>query len=475
MASKGNPQGLDLAREKMRQAGVDEVAIDTFAHYYRLLEHGETGMITEDSIEPLDMESLDDVEVPEDVAADAIRATAVIKLNGGLGTSMGMDRAKSLLCVRRGLSFLDIIARQVLHLRKQYDAPLPLMFMNSFRTSADTMAALARYEDLPVEGLPLEFLQNKEPKLLAADLMPAAYPKAPDLEWCPPGHGDIYTALRGTGLLTQLLEAGYRYVFVSNSDNLGAVPDARVAGWFAQSGAPFAIEAVRRTPSDRKGGHFARRKADGRIVLRESAQTLDVDKEALSDLDRHRYASTNNLWFDIRAMVEALDARGGILGLPLIRNVKHLDPADSSTPEVIQIETAMGAAIEVFEGARTIEVGRDRFVPVKTTDDLLVLRSDVYDIGKDFVLDQAGDGVPFVSLDGDFYKLVGDFDKRFPEGAPSLREAESFTVDGDWTFGPKVRVVGDVSLEASSAQRVEGGTVLGEQDADDAPTRETDG
>jgi UTP--glucose-1-phosphate uridylyltransferase len=466
MASKGTAHGLDLAREKMRQAGVDEVAIDTFAHYYRLLEHGETGMIAEDSIEPLDMEALADIEVSDEVAADAVRKTAVIKLNGGLGTSMGMERAKSLLCVRRGLSFLDIIARQVLHLRKEYDATLPLLFMNSFRTSADTMAALARYEDLPVEGLPLEFLQNKEPKLLAADLLPASYPKAPDLEWCPPGHGDIYTALRGTGLLAQLLDAGYRYVFVSNSDNLGAVPDARVAGWFAQSGAPFAIEAVRRTPSDRKGGHFARRKADGRIVLRESAQTLDSDKDALADLNRHKYASTNNLWFDLQAMVEALDARGGILGLPLIRNVKTLDPGDPSTPEVIQIETAMGAAIEVFEGARTIEVGRDRFVPVKTTDDLLVLRSDVYDLGKDFVLDQASDEIPFVSLDGEFYKLVGDFDKRFPEGAPSLREAESFTVEGDWTFGRGVRVVGDVELTSSAARRVDAGAVLGGQDQD---------
>ena len=464
MASKGNGRGLEIAREKMRQAGVDEVAIDTFAHYYRLLEHGETGMITEDTIEPLDMEALADVEVPDDVASQAIGRTAVIKLNGGLGTSMGMERAKSLLCVRRGLNFLDIIARQVLHLRAQYDAPLPLLFMNSFRTSADTMEALARYEDLPVDGLPLEFLQNKEPKLLAANLMPAAYPKAPDLEWCPPGHGDIYTALRGTGLLARLQEAGYRYVFVSNSDNLGAVPDARVAGWFAQSGAPFAIEAVRRTPSDRKGGHFARRKSDGRIVLRESAQTVEADQEALADLDRHKYCSTNNLWFDIEAMTRTLDARGGILGLPLIRNVKHLDPADTSTPEVIQVETAMGAAIEVFEGARTIEVGRDRFVPVKTTDDLLVLRSDVYDIGKDFVLDQAGDEVPYVSLDGDFYKLVGDFDKRFPDGAPSLREADSFTVEGDWTFGRGVRVVGDVALASSAAQRVEGGTVLDEQD-----------
>ncbi|PUA82514.1 UTP--glucose-1-phosphate uridylyltransferase [Nocardioides currus] len=455
-------KGLETARAKMQDAGVDPVAIDTFAHYYRLLEHGETGMIPESSISPLDMEALVDVEVPDDVAAEAVRKTAVIKLNGGLGTSMGMDRAKSLLCVRRGLSFLDIIARQVLHLRTEYDATLPLIFMDSFRTSADTMAALARYDDLQVEGLPLEFLQNKVPKLLAKGLVPAAYPKNPDLEWCPPGHGDLYTALRGTGVLGRLRDAGYQHVFVSNSDNLGAVPDARVAGWFAQSGAPFAIEAVRRTASDRKGGHFARRKADGRIVLRETAQTLDSDKAALADLDRHQFTSTNNLWFDVDAMTEALDARQGILGLPMIRNVKHLDPGDPSTPEVIQIETAMGAAIEIFEGARTIEVGRDRFVPVKTTNDLLVLRSDIYDLGRDFVLDQASQQIPYVDLDADYYKLVGDFDKRFPEGAPSLREATSLTVDGDVTFGHGVKVVGDVAIKTPSAQRVDADAVLGD-------------
>jgi UTP--glucose-1-phosphate uridylyltransferase len=444
----------------MAAAGVDRIAIETFAHYFRLLEHGETGMVPESSIEPVDMPSLTSVEVADDVAAGAIRSTAVIKLNGGLGTSMGMARAKSLLCVRRGLSFLDIIARQVLHLRSEYDATLPLIFMNSFRTSADTMAALARYESLPVEGLPLEFLQNKEPKLLAKDLAPATWPKDPDLEWCPPGHGDLYTALSGTGLLDRLIEAGYERVFVSNSDNLGAIPDARVAGWFAASGAPFAIEAVRRTPSDRKGGHFARRKSDGRIVLRESAQTLPEDQGALADLDRHKYCSTNNLWFDLAAMKQALDVREGILGLPLIRNLKNLDPGDRSTPEVIQIETAMGAAVEVFEDSRLIEVGRDRFVPVKTTNDLLVLRSDVYDIGRDFALDQAAAEIPFVDLDTDYYQLVGDFDKRFPDGAPSMKKASSLRVEGDWTFARGVQVVGDVTLEAGSAQRVGPDTVL---------------
>ncbi|MFD7075027.1 UTP--glucose-1-phosphate uridylyltransferase [Nocardioides sp. NPDC059952] len=455
----GSP-GLAKAMAKMRDAGVDDVAVQTFAHYYRQLEHGETGMIPEDTIEPVDIPSISDVEVTDEEAHAAISTTAVIKLNGGLGTSMGMDRAKSLLCVRKGLSFLDVIARQILHMREKYDVRLPLLLMNSFRTSEDSLAALERYRDLPVEGLPLEFLQNREPRLLVDDLSPVEWPKDPELEWCPPGHGDIYTALLDTGLLDQLIEQGYERVFVSNSDNLGAVPDEKVAGWFAKSGAPFAIEAVRRTPSDRKGGHFARRKSDGRLILRETAQTLDADKVTLQDLNRHKYCSTNNIWFDLKALKKVLSERDGILGLPLIRNEKTVDPADPKTPKVVQIETAMGAAIEVFEGSQLIEVGRDRFVPVKTTNDLLVLRSDVYDIGDNFVLDQVADVVPFIDLDGDYYKYVANFDERFPEGAPSLRQAASLTVNGDWTFGKGVQVIGAVSLDGANAERVAPATVL---------------
>jgi len=461
--------GLRQAREKMAEAGVDPVAIRVFAHYYRLVEHGETGMIPESTIEPLEMESLADVTVADDVAREALAATAVIKLNGGLGTSMGMDRAKSLLCVRRGMSFLDVIARQILHLRTAYDARLPLLFMNSFRTSADTLAALARYDDdstpagerLSVPGLPLEFLQSKEPKLRQDDLTPVRWDRDRDLEWCPPGHGDLYPSLRGSGVLEQLIAAGYRYAFVSNSDNLGAVPDPRIAGWFAESGSPFAIEAVRRTPSDRKGGHFARRTSDGRIVLRETAQTLPEDADALADLDRHRFMSTNNLWFDLVALRDELDRRDGVLGLPLIRNVKTVDPGDADSPKVIQIETAMGAAIEIFEGARTIEVGRDRFVPVKTTDDLLVLRSDVYELGPDGTVRQVGE-VPYVDLDADHYKLVSDFDSRFPSGVPSLREASRLVVEGDWTFGKDVTVRGEAHLrDEGGARRVASGETLG--------------
>jgi UTP--glucose-1-phosphate uridylyltransferase len=457
-------EGLQQARTKMTEAGVDPAAIEVFAHYYRLVESGETGMIPESAIEPLDIPSVADIDVPTPAPTGGLGRTAVIKLNGGLGTSMGLDRAKSLLEVRDGLSFLDIIVRQVLAAREQHGVGLPLVFMNSFRTSAETLRVLDRYPDLPVGDLPREFLQNKEPKLRADDLTPVEWPADPDLEWCPPGHGDIYTALRGTGLLDRLLEAGYTQAFVSNSDNLGAVPDPRVAAWFAGSGAPFAVEAVRRTPSDRKGGHFATRRDDGRIVLRETAQTLEQDKAALADLERHRYASTNNLWLDLAAVRRELEERDGILGLPLIKNVKTVDPADPGSPEVIQIETAMGAAIEVFEGAQVIEVFRDRFIPVKTTNDLLVLRSDCYELGDDAAL-RLTDGVekvPFVDLDPAHYKLITDFDARFADGVPSLRRAHQLVVHGDWYFADGVSVVGDGVLDdQGSPARVQPGTTIG--------------
>jgi UTP--glucose-1-phosphate uridylyltransferase len=256
---------------------------------------------------------------------------------------MGMDKAKSLLPVRDGKSFLDIIVDQVLSARATYGAKLPLVFMNSFRTQDDTLAALAPYADLEVDGLGLDFLQNSEPKLRADDLTPVDWPADPTMEWCPPGHGDLYTALMASGVLERLLAAGYRYASVSNSDNLGAAPDARIAGWFAASGAPYAAEICRRTAADRKGGHLAIRKADQQLILRDTAQTAADEMHFFTDEFRHPYFHTNNLWFDLEVLSATLIERNAVLGLPLIKNEKTVDPADSSSTPVIQIESAMGA------------------------------------------------------------------------------------------------------------------------------------
>ncbi|HSK89691.1 MAG TPA: UTP--glucose-1-phosphate uridylyltransferase [Euzebyales bacterium] len=460
--------GLERARAIMAEAGVPQQAIDVFTHYYGVLRSGETGVLAEDDIEVVDeLPRLADLETDAQAARSALAQTVVIKLNGGLGTSMGMDRAKSLLQVRADRSFLDIIAEQVLALREEHDAALPLLFMNSFRTRDDTLAALEGYPELVTPGLPLDFLQNREPKLRADDLTPVRWPADPSLEWCPPGHGDLYTALDASGVLRRLLAAGYRYAFVSNADNLGARPDPRLATWFAGSGAPFAAEFCQRTPADRKGGHLARRRSDGGLVLRESAQTRPEDAEAFSDIDRHRFFNSNNLWLDLRALDKTLRATAGVLGLPMIRNLKTVDPADPSTPQVIQIETAMGAAIGVFDGAAAIEVDRSRFLPVKATSDLLTLRSDVYHLtnGAQVRLVPDRDAAPIVDLD-DHYQVLEQFDRRFPHGPPSLVGCEQLTVRGDWTFGRAVRVVGRAVVTADGAPgHIPDDTVLGDADA----------
>jgi UTP--glucose-1-phosphate uridylyltransferase len=443
-----NDMGLKLAQEKMAAADVPQQAIDVFTYYYRQLEAGVSGFIPEDTIEPLvDPPMLSDIAVSDEDAAAALEQTVIIKLNGGLGTSMGMDKAKSLLPVREDKTFLDIIVDQVQQARARYQIQLPLLFMNSFRTQQDTLAALAPYDDLAIAGLDLGFVQNQEPKLRADDLTPVEWPADPALEWCPPGHGDLYTAFATSGVLDRLLSLGYRYASVSNSDNLGAAPNATIAGWFAASGAPYAAEICRRTAADRKGGHLAIRKSDRQLILRDTAQTPKDEMHFFTDEFRHPFFHCNNLWFDLQVLDRTLRERKGVLGLPLIKNEKTVDPADPSSPKVIQIETAMGAAVEVFEGATAIGVGRDRFLPVKTTSDLLVLRSDAYQLEPTGQLTAVADPVPVVDLDDRYYKIITDFDQRFPAGAPSLRQARSVVVQGDWTFEAGVRLIGAVALQ----------------------------
>jgi UTP--glucose-1-phosphate uridylyltransferase len=457
--------GLRLAQEKMAAAGIHQQAIDVFTNFYHQLEEGVTGFIAEDSIDPLtDPDLLADVAISDEDAAAALASTVIIKLNGGLGTSMGMEKAKSLLPVREGKTFLDLIVDQVRAARTAYGAKLPLIFMNSFRTHDDTLAALAAYDDLAVDGLDLDFVQSQEPKLLADDLTPVEWPADPMLEWCPPGHGDLYTSLVTSGVLDRLVELGYRYASVSNSDNLGAAPNAEIAGWFAASGAPYAAEICRRTAADRKGGHLAIRKADRRLILRDTAQTSKEEMHYFTDEFRHPYFHTNNLWFDLQVLARTLKERNSVLGLPLIKNAKTVDPSDSGSPAVIQIESAMGAAVEVFEGATAIGVGRDRFLPVKTTNDLLLLRSDVYEVGEDGRLTRVADPAPLVDLDSGYYKTIGAFEQRFPGGAPSLKAAERLTVEGDWTFAARVSVIGAVTLaDAGSPQTVPAGSTLMEK------------
>jgi UTP--glucose-1-phosphate uridylyltransferase len=425
---------LEQALDKMRADGAGEGVLAAFARRFAQLRNPQAGLLPGDALEPVDdVVALHELATEDDDARPAILdRLAVVKLNGGLGTSMGLRGPKSLIEVKPGHTFLDVIAHQV--------GDLPLVLMNSFSTQDATARAIAGTDAIT-------FLQSREPKLRADTLAPVAWPADPALEWCPPGHGDVYVSLAASGTLDGLLASGVDWAFVSNSDNLGAEVDARIPAYADAHGIPFVMEVVRGTAADRKGGHIARRRDTRRLVLRETAQAPPGD-DSFTDVDRWRYYNTNNLWVDLRALKRLLGHEPAGPDLPLIVNRKTVDPRDPASPPVLQLETAMGAALGAIDGARPVAVPRTRFAPVKTTDDLLLVRSDAYDLDEDGRLRPTYDGPPpVVALDPEFYTSLPDLEARFPHGPPSLRAARRLTVHGDVRFGAHVEIRGDVTLD----------------------------
>jgi len=435
-------------KEKMLAEGINQSAISAFESTFNSLVSGETGIIPESSISPApDLISSDDITVKPD--ASLLSSTVVLKLNGGLGTGMGLDFAKSLLKVKGDDTFLDLTAKQVIKMREDYGEKVKFMLMNSFSTSEDTLNFFKKnYPDLAAED-GLEMMQNKVPKLDATTFEPATCESNKDNEWCPPGHGDLYAALVGSGRLDELLEGGYKYMFVSNSDNLGATLDLSILTHFATSKAPFMMECCERTENDKKGGHLATRKSDKRLILRESAMCADEDEDDFQDISKHRYFNTNNLWIQLERLQEIVKKNGGFIPLPMIKNKKTVDPKDDSSQKVVQLETAMGAAIESFVGATAICIPRTRFAPVKKCNDLMLLRSDAYIITDDFraVLNpECGGSAPIINLDSKKYKLVGNFDEATKGGIPSLVKCNRLTIKGMVNMSSKIEFVGDVKI-----------------------------
>jgi UTP--glucose-1-phosphate uridylyltransferase len=378
----------------------------------------------------------------------------MIKLNGGLGTSMGLTRAKSLLEVKNGKTFLEIILKQT---EKRH---VKLALMNSFNTHDDTLDALSKIHP---PDRPLLFLQNKFPKVLQENFAPANCPKNPELEWNPPGHGDIYAAIYTSGVLKSLLDKGITYAFISNSDNLGATLDESLLGYFSENRFPFMMEVAPRTPSDVKGGHVARHQ-DGRLILRESAQCPKNELSAFRDIKRYRFFNTNNIWVNLETLARLLDKQG-IITLPLIRNPKTLDPRDEKSPKVYQIETAMGAAVSLFEGATLIQVPLSRFLPVKKCNELLSIRSDRFIFSNEntpVLNSKVRSKIIQIDLEPKYYGKIDLFDERFIHGIPSLMDCESLTIRGDVRFERNVTIKGRVVItnNLKSQMVVKEGTVL---------------
>jgi UTP--glucose-1-phosphate uridylyltransferase len=428
--------------KQMKAEGVPDEVARTFSAYYKLLAKGEKGMIPETGIQAPSDQNLTDYAALTEYRKQAIlKSIAVIKLNGGLGTSMGLSAAKSLLPVKGNMNFLDIITRQVLALRSGTGYNVQLLFMNSYNTEADTLEYLQKYPDLSRQSLPISFLQNRFPRIRQDNLKPYENDD-PAKMWNPPGHGDIYAALSGSGLLDRMIDAGYRYAFVSNSDNLGATVDTCIPAYMEAQGIHFLMEVCHRTEADRKGGHLCEDR-HGQLMLREVAQCPASELEGFQDIERYKYFNTNNLWIDLKAVQWNLIAGEGVMLLPLIINPKMVD----GTP-VYQLETAMGAAISVFNGAKAVVVPRSRFAPVKKNNDLLAIWSDLYELNDQYqvVLRRGIEKIPSIELDERYYGKIEQLLERFHDGVPSLTSCTGLKITGDISFGEDVICEGKVHL-----------------------------
>ncbi len=443
---------LRFFKEKMQQAGVDSAAQQFFSQaYLSLNKNEEQGYISESRIESIEelpcMQSIKSIPVNKALLNELV----VIKLNGGLGTSMGLDKPKSFLRIKEDKSFLDLALEQIIKQRKTYGVDVQFLLLNSFNSSEITLDYLrenkqAELAELGVSAEDLELLQNQVPRIDKATGLPAEYPQNPKLEWNPPGHGDIYTKLYTSGKLASLIKQGKRYAFISNMDNLGAIFDPSILSYIKEQQLAFVMEVCERSQADKKGGHLARNKETQQLVLRERAQCLPQDLADFEDIKKYQYFNTNNLWVNLQVLHDLLEEHQGVLPLNLIQNEKQLDSANNDSPKVLQLETAMGSALSCYtaQQASLLKVGRERFMPVKTVNDWWLVRSDAYTLNAEFILNlTTKNKAPLVDL-GDHYRYLNEVNRL--GSIPSLREATQFSLKDKFIFEEGVIIKGDVSF-----------------------------
>jgi len=385
-------------------------------------------------------------------SVEFLNKLAVVKLNGGLGTSMGCVGPKSVIEVREGMSFLDLSVRQIEYLNRTYDVNVPFVLMNSFNTDVDTANIIKKYEGHNIDIM--TFNQSRFPRVIKDSLLPA--PKSfnsQGSDWYPPGHGDVFESLYNSGILDKLLDRGVEIVFLSNADNLGAVVDLSILQHMVQSKSEYIMELTDKTKADVKGGTII--DYEGQARLLEIAQVPKEHVNEFKSIKKFKYFNTNNIWMNLKAVKRIVE--NNELAMEIIPNEKSI-PADKkgeSDISIIQLETAVGAAIRHFHGAHGVNVPRRRFLPVKTCSDLLLVKSDLYALKHgQLMLDPNRFGpAPLIKLGGDF-KKVSSFLSRIPS-IPKIIELDHLTITGKVNLGRGVTLKGTVIIVASEGQTID--------------------
>ena len=388
-----------------------------------------SSILSPDKSMQIDYRSLDD----SSNCAENFSRLVIGKLNGGLGTSMGCSGPKSLIKVRGEKSFLEMIFQQIRELNSSWNSDIPLLLMNSFYTDNE-ISKFIKNCDISITS----FNQNIFPRLHAETLEPLTPEECGELAWYPPGHGDFYSCLEQQGILRNLIESGKDILFVSNADNLGAVADPKILNHMIKKKIPFLIEVTPKTPADVKGGTLY--KQEGKLRLLEIAQVPNEHIDEFCSQEKFSVFNTNNIWINLIALEERLNK--GPLNLNVIVNEKLI-----LDKPILQLETAIGSALDCFDGAVGLCVPRDRFLPVKKTEDLLLVRSNIFDVegGKLTRNTQRINlDLPIIKF-GSPLNLVDEFEKCFST-IPDLLELESLEVSGQVKFAGMAILKGKVKL-----------------------------
>uniref|UniRef100_A0A5S6R4Y6 UTP--glucose-1-phosphate uridylyltransferase n=1 Tax=Trichuris muris TaxID=70415 RepID=A0A5S6R4Y6_TRIMR len=395
------------------------------------------------------LQPYDSLTQPNDSAVkDLLNKVIVVKLNGGLGTSMGCKGPKSLIAVRHDLTFLDLTIQQLECLNTKHGVDIPLVLMNSFNTEEDTKRALRKYRNVKVTVH--TFNQSCYPRINRETMMPVSHnvDKLDNDAWYPPGHGDFYESFYSSGLLEMFLNSGKEYCFVSNIDNLGATMDTKIMNAMIENGNEFVMELTDKTRADVKGGTLI--SYDGLIRLLELPQVPKEHRDEFYSVTKFKYFNTNNLWMKLSAIKQlVVDNK---MDMEIIVNPKTME----NGIDVLQLETAAGSAIKNFHGAIGIIVPRSRFLPVKKTQDLLLVMSNLYELENGTLRlsdNRLFSPVPLVKL-GSSFDRVSNFLKRF-SGIPDMLECDHLTVAGDVWFGKNIKLRGTVIIIANHGDRID--------------------
>lgn len=430
-----------------------EQEMDTFFALFRryLTDKASGSTLDWDKIKsPSPSEVVDYKSLPDDPSSSNLDKLAVLKLNGGLGTSMGCVGPKSVIEVRDGNTFLDLSVRQIEHLNRKYDADVPLLLMNSFNTDKDTAKIIKKYQGHKVRVR--TFNQSRFPRIYRDSLLPVPESYDDSLEaWYPPGHGDLFESLVQSGELDNLLSQGRDVLFVSNGDNLGATVDTKILDHMIETGSEYIMELTPKTRADVKGGTLVN--YEGQVQLLEIAQVPKEHVEDFKSIKKFKYFNTNNLWINLKAIKRLVEQNA--IESEIIPNNKTINYQGSEV-NVLQLETAVGAAIRHFEGAHGVVVPRSRFLPVKTCSDLLLVKSDLFYLEHGALkLDPVREGYanPLIKL-GSHFKKVSGFQQRVPH-MPKILELDHLTITGNVTLGKNVSLKGTVIIVCNDGQKID--------------------